>query len=108
MAGCEKGREQAKPRAAGHGTRAATQLAWLRRLVQDINEVIMAAAADDDADISLLAQACDMAELQQAPLTRATPGAPQERDMCICKYISKYISKETPKTCAAAFFQLPS
>ena len=27
--------------------------------------------------------------------------------MCICKYISRYISKETPKTCAAAFFQLP-
>ena len=49
--GREEGREQAELRRVG---RAAAELRWLKRLVQDLNQVLDTAAADIDADISLL------------------------------------------------------
>ena len=55
MAGCDERREQAELRATRRA-RDAAKLRWLRRLVDDLNQVLSAAASDVDADRSLLDQ----------------------------------------------------
>ena len=83
MSGREEGSEQAELPAADPAARAAAHLRWLRRLVHDLDQVISAAAADTDADISLLGQGFRMREDEHQPWQQQS-AAPQSNGSETC------------------------